>query len=79
MSAIDRVHFFEAAYIGPELEMMVPPVADMGDPVRRKDWVIEEVRGDIVLTLTRAGMVHKSRIPAVNVRTVVYADVKVTP
>jgi hypothetical protein len=74
---VDRVHFVEAAYIGADLELMVPPVSDLEDPVRRKNWTIEEnVRGDIVLTHVKNGVKHASRIPATNVRTVVYASVK---
>jgi hypothetical protein len=74
---VDRVHFFEAAYIGADLELMVPPVSDIEDPVRRKNWTIEEnARGDILLTLVKNGMKHFSRIPSSGVRTVVYASVK---
>jgi hypothetical protein len=75
-NTVDRVHFGEPPFIGPETYRMIPPVEDCEDPVRRKNWTITESGGDIYVEHASKGTLYKSRVPASNVRTVVYVSQK---
>lgn len=71
---IRKVHFREAAYIGNTAEQAIPPLSDSSNPELLKRWVIDEqANGDVNVAFTDpGGMVHRSRIPAANVRDIQY-------
>lgn len=70
---IVKVHFREAAYIGNIAEQSIPPLSD-NTPEMLKRWVIDELAdGSVCVAWTdRGGMVHRSKIPAANVRDIQY-------
>ena len=76
MSAIQRVFFIDAPYVGTENYASLPPLAD-GSGERRERWGFTESDRGVTVTFKHpGGDTHSSFIPWSNIKSVFYAPVQ---